>query len=70
MDQLLEEAMDEAASGSSHRRWPLLLLLLVAGGLLAVWLSKRARSVETDVAADVAAVAASEPAATEPVPTT
>ena len=62
MDQLLEEAMDEAASGSSHRRWLLLLLVFVAGGILALWLAKRARAVESDVPDDLAVLAPAEPA--------
>ena len=41
MDQLLDEAVDEATS-ASPRRW-VLLLVLVVGGIVAVWLSKRAR---------------------------
>ena len=43
MDQLLDEAVDEATSGSP-RRWALLLLMFVVGGIVAVWLSKRARA--------------------------
>ena len=53
MDQLLDEAVDEATSGSP-RRWALLLLMLVVGGIVAVWLSKRARY-RSDLDAAVAA---------------
>ena len=51
MDQVLEEALDEA-TGASSKRWALLLLVFVAGGILALWLAKRARSVEADVTAE------------------
>ena len=57
MDQLLDEAVDEATSGSP-RRWALLLLMLVVGGILAVWLSKRARAgSDLDAAAELAGAA-------------
>jgi len=59
---IIEEAMDEA-SGASSKRWALLLLVLVAGGVIALWLSKRARSVESELAIDAADAAATEPAA-------
>ena len=64
MDQLLDEAVDEA-TGGSPRRWALLLLLFVVGGIVAVWLSKRARGAGPDIelAAEVAGPPAAEPVA-------
>ena len=64
MDQLLDEAVDEVTS-ASPRRWVLLLLVFVVGGIVAVWLSKRARGAGYDVedAAEVAGPPPAEPVA-------
>ena len=59
---IIDEAIDEA-SGASSKRWALLLLVLVAGGVIALWLSKRARSIESELAIDAAGAPATEPAA-------
>ena len=59
---IIEEAIDEA-SGASSKRWALLLLVLVVGGVIALWLSKRARSIESELAIDAAGAPATEPAA-------
>lgn len=59
---IIEEAIDEA-SGASSKRWVLVLLVLVAGGVIALWLSKRARSIESELAIDAAGAPATEPAA-------
>ena len=64
MDQVLDQAVDEA-TGGSPRRWVLLLLLFVVGGIVALWLSKRASGAEPDIgfAAEVAAPPVAEPMA-------
>ena len=70
MDELLDEVVDEA-TGASPRRWALLLLVAVVGGVVALWLSKRARRAGSDAGSDVGFVAevagsqAAEPMAAE-----
>ena len=59
---IIDEAIDEA-SGASSKRWALLLLVLVVGGVIALWLSKRARRIESELAIDAAGAPATEPAA-------
>jgi hypothetical protein len=59
---IIDEAIDEA-SGASSKRWALLLLVLVMGGVIALWLSKRARSIESELAIDAAGAPTTEPAA-------
>ena len=66
MDELLDEVVDEA-TGASPRRWALLLLVFVVGGVVALWLSKRARRAGPDlgIVAEVAGPPAAEPMAAE-----
>jgi len=66
MDELLDEVVDEA-TGASPRRWVLLLLVFVVGGVVALWLSKRARRAGPDlgIVAEVAGPPAAEPMVVE-----
>ena len=40
MNDLLEEALEEAV-GASSKRWALILIAFVIGGVLALWLAQR-----------------------------
>jgi hypothetical protein len=42
VNEILEEAVDEAI-GASSKRWALLLIAFVAGGVTVVWLVRRRR---------------------------
>ena len=49
MESLLEEIIDEA-TGKSRKKWALLLVAMIAGAFLALWLTRRSSSTDTDPA--------------------
>ena len=46
VEQVIDEAIDEA-TGTSSKKWALMLVVFVAGATVAMWLTRRSRSAET-----------------------